>query len=157
VSIIMHGMAEDDVRLALADPTVAVASDGWVLHCVGAGMPHPRSFGTFVRVLGRYVRDEELLDLPTAVAKMTSLPASRLGWSDRGVLRPGAVADVACFDPDRVCDPSTFAEPWQLAEGVVHTLLRGQLVWEDGAPTGAAAGQVVRTMSEKGRSRRDPS
>jgi N-acyl-D-amino-acid deacylase len=88
---------------------------------------------------------------------MTSLPASRLGWTDRGVLRPGAVADVACFDPDRVSDPSTFAEPWQLAEGVAHTLLRGQLVWEDGAPTGAAAGQVVRTMSEKGRSRLDPS
>jgi N-acyl-D-amino-acid deacylase len=145
VSIIMHGMAEDDVRLALADPAVAVASDGWVLHCPGEGMPHPRSFGTFVRVLGRYVRDEGLLDLRTAVAKMTSLPASRLGWTDRGVLRPGAVADVACFDPERVFDLSTFDEPWQLAEGVVHTLLRGQFVWKDGAPTGVAAGQVVRT------------
>jgi N-acyl-D-amino-acid deacylase len=159
VSIIMHGMAEDDVRTALADPEVAVASDGWVLGCPGDGMPHPRSFGTFVRVLGRYTRDEGLLDLPTAVAKMTSLPASRLGWTDRGVLRPGAVADVACFDPDRVADPSTFAEPWQLAEGVIHTLLRGQSAWENGAFTGAAAGQVVRTVSEKGRIRQhhDPS
>jgi N-acyl-D-amino-acid deacylase len=159
VSIIMHGMAEDDVRTALADPGVAVASDGWVLGCPGDGMPHPRSFGTFVRVLGRYTRDEGLLDLPTAVAKMTSLPASRLGWTDRGVLRPGAVADIACFDPDRVADPSTFSEPWQLAEGVIHTLLRGQPVWEDGTPAGAAAGQVVRTVSEKGRIRQhhDPS
>jgi N-acyl-D-amino-acid deacylase len=159
VSIIMHGMAEDDVRTALADPEVAVASDGWVLGCPGDGMPHPRSFGTFVRVLGRYTRDEGLLDLPTAVAKMTSLPASRLGWTDRGVLRPGAVADIACFDPDRVADPSTFAEPWQLAEGVIHTLLQGQLAWENGAPTGAAAGQVVRTVREKGRIRQhhDPS
>jgi N-acyl-D-amino-acid deacylase len=159
VSIIMHGMAEDDVRTALADPAVAVASDGWVLGCPGDGMPHPRSFGTFVRVLGRYTRDEGLLDLPTAVAKMTSLPASRLGWTDRGVLRPGAVADIACFDPDRVCDPSTFSEPWQLAEGMIHTFLRGEPVWEDGAPTGAAAGQVVRTASEKGRIRHhhDPS
>ncbi|GAA1176730.1 N-acyl-D-amino-acid deacylase family protein [Pseudonocardia alaniniphila] len=159
VSIIMHGMAEDDVRTALADPAVAVASDGWVLSCPGDGMPHPRSFGTFVRVLGRYTRDEGLLDLPTAVAKMTSLPASRLGWTDRGVLRPGAVADIACFDPDRVGDPSTFSEPWQLAEGVIHTLLRGQPIWENGAPTGAAAGQVVRTVSEKGRIRHhhDPS
>ena len=153
VSIIMHGMAEDDVRTALADPAVAVASDGWVLGCPGDAMPHPRSFGTFVRVLGRYTRDEGLLDLPTAVAKMTSLPASRLGWADRGVLRTGAVADVACFDPDRVRDPSTFAEPWQLAEGVIHTIVRGQPVWENGAPTGAAAGQVVRTVNEKGRSR----
>ncbi|WP_433297867.1 N-acyl-D-amino-acid deacylase family protein [Pseudonocardia sp. CA-142604] len=159
VSIIMHGMAEDDVRTALADPAVAVASDGWVLSCPGDGMPHPRSFGTFVRVLGHYTRDEGLLDLPTAVAKMTSLPASRLGWTDRGVLRPGAVADIACFDPDRVGDPATFSEPWQLAEGVIHTLLRGQPVWEDGAFTGAAAGQVVRTVSEKGRIRQhhDPS
>jgi N-acyl-D-amino-acid deacylase len=159
VSIIMHGMAEDDVRTALADPDVAVASDGWILGCPGDGMPHPRSFGTFVRVLGRYTRDEGLLDLPTAVAKMTSLPASRLGWTDRGVLRPGTIADVACFDPDRVADPSTFSEPWQLAEGVIHTLLQGKPVWEHGAFTGAAAGQVVRTVSEKGRIRQhhDPS
>jgi N-acyl-D-amino-acid deacylase len=84
---------------------------------------------------------------------MTSLPASRLGWTDRGVLRPGALADVACFDPDRVADPSTFAEPWQLAEGVIHTFLRGQPVWENGAFTGAVVGQVVRTVSEKGRIR----
>ena len=149
VSIITHGMSEDDVAVALADPSVAVASDGWILHCPGDGKPHPRSFGTFVRVLGHYARDRGLLDLPTAVAKMTSLPASRLGWADRGVLRPGAVADLACFDPERVTDRSTFAEPWRLAGGVLHTLLRGRFVWEDGAATGAAAGQVVRTGSSR--------
>jgi N-acyl-D-amino-acid deacylase len=145
VSIVMHGMAEADVVLGLAEPSVAVASDGWVLHCPGEGMPHPRSFGTFARVLGHYTRDERVLDLPTAVAKMTSLPASRLGWADRGVLRPGAVADLACFDPERIHDRSTFAQPWQLAAGVVHTLLSGRFVWEDGAATGVAAGRIVRT------------
>jgi N-acyl-D-amino-acid deacylase len=113
-------------------------------------MPHPRSFGTFARVLGHYVRDEGLLALPTAVAKMTSLPASRLGWPDRGVLRPGAVADLACFDPERITDPATFARPWQLASGVVHTMLRGRFVWEDEAATGVAAGGVVRTGAPPG-------
>ncbi|MGW5365375.1 N-acyl-D-amino-acid deacylase family protein [Actinopolymorpha pittospori] len=144
-SIISHGMDEDDVRAILADPTVAVASDGWVLHCPGTGTPHPRSFGTFTRVLGHYVREAGVLDLATAVAKMTSLPASRLGWTDRGVIREGAVADLAVFDPAQVAGPSTFDEPWRLAEGVLHTLIGGTFVWEDGGPTGAPAGQVVRT------------
>ncbi|WP_020574752.1 N-acyl-D-amino-acid deacylase family protein [Actinopolymorpha alba] len=144
-SIISHGMAEDDVRAVLADPTVAVASDGWILRCPGAGTPHPRSFGTFVRVLGHYVRDVGVLDLPTAVAKMTSLPAARLGWSDRGVIRQGTVADLAVFDPDTVADLSTYDEPWQLARGVQHTLIGGEFGWESGAPTGAPAGRVIRT------------
>lgn len=144
-SIISHGMDEDDVRAILADPTVAVASDGWVLHCPGTGTPHPRSFGTFTRVLGHYVREAGVLDLATAVAKMTSLPASRLGWTDRGVIREGAVADLAVFDPAVVAGPSTYDEPWRLAEGVLHTLIGGTFVWEDGGPTGAPAGQVVRT------------
>ncbi|SDT17369.1 N-acyl-D-amino-acid deacylase family protein [Actinopolymorpha singaporensis] len=141
-SIISHGMAEDDVRTILADPAVAVASDGWILDCTGAGTPHPRSFGTFARVLGHYVRDG-VLDLPTAVAKMTSLPAARLGWRDRGVVRPGAVADLAVFDPDEVADPSSYDAPWQLARGVSYTLVAGTPVWENGAATGAAAGRVV--------------
>ena len=125
-------------------PDVAVASDGAALGCPGPGKVHPRSLGTFTRVLGRFVRDEGLVDLPTAVAKMTSLPASRLGWTDRGVLRPGAVADIAVFDPAAVIDNATFMDPWQVSTGVLHTFLAGTSVLEDGSPTGTGAGQVIR-------------
>lgn len=144
VNVVHHGMSEDDVRLVMSDPAVAVASDGGILECPGAGAPHPRNFGTFVRVLGRYVRDESLLDLPLAVRKMTALPASRLGWTDRGVIRAGAVADLAVVDPATVIDNSTYEDPWQLATGVRYTILGGTLVLDDGHPTNTPAGKVIR-------------
>ncbi|HSI92484.1 MAG TPA: D-aminoacylase [Jiangellaceae bacterium] len=144
VSVIHHSMAEEDVRLVMTQPFVAVASDGWVLECPGAGRPHPRSLGTFTRVLGHYTRDEQVLDLPAAVRKMTSLPAWRLGWTDRGVVRTGAVADLVAFDPDAVTDNATFDEPWQLSTGVEYTLLAGVPVLDGGRPTGIPAGRVLR-------------
>lgn len=144
LGVVHHGMSEDDVRTVLRDPEVAVASDGHVLGCHGRGRPHPRGLGTFTRVLGRYVRDENALDLTSAVRKMTSLPAARLGWTDRGVVRPGAVADLAVFDADTVRDRATYVDPWQLSAGVLHTFVAGTLVLEDGHPTGEAAGQVLR-------------
>lgn len=144
VAIVSHSMSEDDVRLVMRHPAVAVASDGWVLHCPGTGRPHPRSFGTFARVLGRYTRTERNLGLPEAVRKMTALPASRLGWTDRGVLRPGAVADLAVFDPATVTDHATYDDPWRTATGVLHTLIAGRPVVEDGAATGTPAGRVLR-------------
>ncbi len=147
IGIIHHSMAEDDVRLVMSTPYVSVASDGHVLGCPGDGQPHPRSLGTFVRVLGRYARELGVLSLPDAVRKMTSLPAGRLGWTDRGVLRRGAVADIAVFDPSTVVDNATFADPWQLASGVEYTLLAGTPVLDDGAPTGVGAGRVVRRPS----------
>ncbi|WP_166355325.1 N-acyl-D-amino-acid deacylase family protein [Phytoactinopolyspora limicola] len=144
VTVVIHGMSEDDVETVLRHPRVAVASDGWVLRAEGPGRPHPRSFGTFPRVLARYVRERGVLSLPEAVRKMTSLPASRLGWSDRGVIRVGAVADVVVFDPDNVADLSTYTEPWQLATGVDVVLVGGELAVNDGKPTGVHAGQVLR-------------
>ncbi|MGH8793783.1 MAG: N-acyl-D-amino-acid deacylase family protein [Stackebrandtia sp.] len=144
VHIIHHGMSEEEVRSVMRHESVSVASDGSAVACPGRGRSHPRSLGTFTRVLGRYVREEGVLALPEAVRKMTSLPASRLGWSDRGTLRPGAIADVAVFDPHAVADKATFADPWQLSEGVVHTLLDGHTVLESGKPTGTPAGRVVR-------------
>lgn len=141
--VVNHGMSEDDVRHVLRDPMVAVASDGHVLGCPGRGRPHPRGLGTFTRVLGRYARDEAVLPLPLAVCKMSALPASRLGWSDRGVLRPGAVADVAVFDPGTVLDRATYDDPWQLSTGVLHTFVGGVAVLRDGAPTGVPAGRVL--------------
>jgi N-acyl-D-amino-acid deacylase len=143
VGVVNHAMAEDDVRRILRDPTVAVASDGHVLGCPGRGRPHPRGLGTFTRVLGHYVRDTAVVDLPVAVAKMTSVPAARLGWTDRGVIRPGAVADIAVVDPATVRDRATFDDPWQLSTGVLHTLVAGRFVLEDGVPTGVAAGSVI--------------
>ena len=144
LGVVSHGMSDDDVHRVLRDPAVAVASDGHVLGCPGRGRPHPRSFGTFTRVLGRYVRDQDLLDLPTAVRLMTALPASRLGWQDRGVIRPGAVADLAVFDPATVRDEATFEDPWRLSTGVVHTLVAGRPVLQHGVPTGEPAGKVIR-------------
>ncbi|HEX6339088.1 MAG TPA: D-aminoacylase [Jiangellaceae bacterium] len=144
VSVVHHSMDEADVRQVMSRPYVAVASDGWVLECPGEGRPHPRSFGTFARMLGHYRRDEGLVDLPEAVRRMTSLPASRLGWSERGVVRAGAVADLVALDPETVRDNATFDDPWQLATGVKYTLLTGVPVLADGVPTGTPAGQVIR-------------
>lgn len=144
VSIVNHTMDEGDVRHVMAHPLVAVASDGSALGCPGPGRVHPRSLGTFVRVLGHYARDENLIALPEAIRTMTSLPATRLGWTDRGVIRPGTVADLAVFDPDRIADRATFDDPWQLATGVHHTLLAGTPVLRDGQATDAPAGRVVR-------------
>lgn len=144
ISVVNHSMSEDDVRMVMRHPLVAVASDSHTPGCPGRGRPHPRGLGTFTRVLGHYARDENVLGLPEAVRKMTSQPASRLGWPDRGVLREGAVADVAVFDPATVADRATFAEPWQLSVGVRHTVLAGVPVLADGAPTGAAPGRALR-------------
>ncbi|GAA1903376.1 D-aminoacylase [Streptomyces sodiiphilus] len=151
--IVHHSMSEDDVRRVMRHPAVAVASDGWVLGCPGRGLPHPRSLGTFARVLGRYARDERVLELPEAVRRMTSLPAARLRSRDRGVLRPGAVADLAVFDPDAVTDRATYDRPWQTATGVLHTVVAGRLVLEDGRATGEAPGRVLRGPGWSGRAR----
>lgn len=144
VSIINHAMTDDDLDRVLAHPLAAVASDGSELAISGAHQPHPRSFGTFTRVLGHYVRDRGVVDLPAAIHKMTGLPASRLGWSNRGVIRPGAVADLAVFDPESVTDRSTFDAPWQVSSGVIHTVIAGRPVLRDGTPTDDRPGRLVR-------------
>lgn len=144
VSIVNHAMSEADVTAALRHPQVSVASDGWVMRPTGEGRPHPRSFGTFTRVLGHYVRDTGVLDWPEAVRKMTGLPASRLGLTDRGRLAPGLVADIAVFDPGTVAELSTFDDPWRLSTGFDTVLVAGRTVLEDGRPTGERPGTVLR-------------
>ncbi|ANY09449.1 N-acyl-D-amino-acid deacylase family protein [Pseudonocardia sp. HH130630-07] len=143
VGIVNHAMAEEDVDTVLRHPMVSVASDGWVLEPSGPGVPHPRSFGTFARVLGRYVRERGVLSVEEAVRKMTSLPAGRLGLADRGVLRAGAAADVAVLDPATVTDRSTYTRPWQLSDGVHAVLVNGVPSLLDGALTGRAGGRVL--------------
>ncbi|TCP45069.1 N-acyl-D-amino-acid deacylase [Tamaricihabitans halophyticus] len=143
VGIVNHAMAEQDVETVLRHPAVAVASDGWTMDARGDGMPHPRSFGTFSRVLGRYVRERGVLTLEDAIRKMTSLPAERLRLTDRGLLRQGAAADLVVFDPETVLDRSTYLDPWQLSEGMQAVLLNGVPVLRDGTPTGARSGKVL--------------
>ncbi|ARA94004.1 N-acyl-D-amino-acid deacylase [Rhodothermaceae bacterium RA] len=140
---VFHSMGEEDVRRIMQHPMTMIASDGGV-PAPGEGVPHPRNYGTFARVLAHYVRDEQVLSFEEAVRKMTSLPASRLGLADRGVLRVGARADVTVLDPATVQDHATFTEPHRYATGVVHVFVNGTAVLRDGEPTGARPGQVLR-------------
>lgn len=143
VAIVNRAMSEQDVQEVLRHSHVSVASDGWTMSTTGSGQPHPRSFGTFARVLGHYVRDVGLLSVEEAVRKMTSLPASRLGLKDRGLIRTGMVADLCLFDPATVRDNATFESPWQLASGVSHVLVNGKFAWRDGAVSEQRHGQVL--------------
>jgi N-acyl-D-aspartate/D-glutamate deacylase len=138
---------EKDMNLALAQPWCSIGSDGSAYATEGPlrrGMPHPRSFGTFPRILGVYVRELGQLRLEDAVRKMTSLNAAKLGISDRGLLRAGTFADVVVFDPARIIDRATYEDPFQYSEGVVHVIVNGQLVLEDGKHTGQRPGSAIR-------------
>lgn len=141
-SAIFHAIHEDDLVRILKDPLTMVASDGGV-EIPGRGVPHPRSYGTFARVLGLYVREKRVLTLEDAVRKMTSLPAARLGLQDRGVLRPGMKADIVIFDAARIRDRATFADPHQYAEGVNYVIVNGAVVLEDSKITEARPGKVL--------------
>ena len=133
-TIIGHSMTDSDIKAFYQQPWVMVASDG------GVGALHPRGAGTFPRVLGLYVRQRHWLTLPEAIRKMTSLPAQRLGWKDRGVIREGAFADLVIFNPDTIIDRSTYANPAALPTGIERVFVNGVLVWDAGKPTGERPG-----------------
>ena len=126
-------------------PSLATATHGcWKNVLISSSrMAHPRGAGTFPRVLGVYVRERKWVTLEEAVRKMTSLPASRLKMKDRGEIKSGAFADLVLFNPDTVKDNSTFAEPFKIATGIEKVFVNGQIVWEDGKPTGAKPGRVL--------------
>jgi dihydroorotase/N-acyl-D-amino-acid deacylase len=140
---IYHVLDEGDVRRIMQHPQVMIASDGR-LSTPGDGHPHPRSYGTFPRVLGHYVRDEHVLTLEQGVHKMTGMPAARLGLTDRGVLKAGAIADLVVFDPARIADQSTFTAPHQYAVGIDYVLVNGVAAVEGGKFTDSRAGRVLR-------------
>ena len=145
--MILFQLDEADLRRALVHPEVMIGSDGSSLAIegeFGAGKPHPRSYGTFPRVLARYVREQPLLSLEQAVRKMTGLPARRLGLRDRGVLAAGARADVVCFDRERVADLATYEDPHRYAAGIGDVVVNGRLVISGGEHTGALPGHVLR-------------
>jgi N-acyl-D-amino-acid deacylase len=139
---IFHAISEEDLQRILVHPATMVASDGEI-PIFGRNHPHPRSYGTFARVLGVYVREKQLLPLEAAVRKMSAFPAQRLGLSDRGVLRQGLKADVVVFDPAQVRDTATFEKPHNYAEGVTHVVVNGEVVFENGAMTPARPGRVL--------------
>ena len=137
---------EDNLRMQLRHPAVMIGTDAGVCATSGplsAGFPHPRHYGTFPRILARYVREQGVLTLEEAVRKMTGLPAQRLRWSERGLLRPGQRADVVLFDPATVADRATYEAPHQYPVGLPHVLVNGQFVKRDGAHTGARPGRVI--------------
>ncbi|HMV50750.1 MAG TPA: amidohydrolase family protein, partial [Blastocatellia bacterium] len=138
--------AEEDMRYALKQPFVSIGSDGTAVKTEGplaAGHPHPRYYGTFPRVLGRYVREEKLISLEEAVRKMTSANAAKIRVYDRGLLRPGQWADVTIFNPATVVDNATFEKPHQYASGIEYVFVNGKPVLERGAHTGARPGAIL--------------
>ncbi len=142
-SMVFHVMDERDVQRIMRHPWTAIASDGSISE-PGPSVPHPRNYGTFPRVLGRYVRELKVLSLPEAVRKMTSLPAARMGLTDRGTIAVGLMADLVVFDPKTVADRATFTQPHQYPVGIPHVVVNGQVEVENGAMTSARAGRVLR-------------
>jgi N-acyl-D-amino-acid deacylase len=139
---IFHAIDEADLERILRHPATMIASDGEV-PIFGRASPHPRSYGTFARVLAVYVRERSTITLADAVRRMSAFPAQRLGLHDRGVLRPGLKADLVVFDPDRVRDTATFERPHQYAEGFTVVITNGQIVYRDGKMTAARPGVVL--------------
>ncbi len=139
---IFHAIGEEDLERILRHPATMIASDGGI-PIPGEGVPHPRSYGTFARVLAVYVRERGVLTLEEAVRKMSSFPAARLGLADRGLVRPGMKADLAVFDPAKVRDVATFEKPHQYSEGFSLVVVNGQIVLENGVVTPARPGRVL--------------
>lgn len=140
--IISFNMHESDIRTLMDRPWTMTASDGDLVP-MGRGFPHPRAYGTFPRKLRRYVIEEEVVDLASAIRSMTSLPANVFRMRDRGVLRAGAFADVVVFDLARVADRATYDKPHQLSEGMVHVLVGGRFALEEGRVTEGTHGRVL--------------
>jgi N-acyl-D-aspartate/D-glutamate deacylase/sugar lactone lactonase YvrE len=150
VSTVFAHHTEEDMTVALIQPWCSIGSDGSALAIEGPlrrGNPHPRSFGTFTRVLGVYARERGLLRLEDAVRKMTSLNAAKIGLRDRGFLRTGAFADFAIFDEKRIIDRATYEDPFQYSAGVEYVIVNGQVVIDKGVHTGARPGRALRHTS----------
>lgn len=136
--VVCNSMSEADVKAFYQRPWVMVSSDG------GIGGKHPRGTGTFPRVLGRFVRENNWFSLEEAVRKMTLMPAKRLGLKDRGIIKKGAKADLVLFDKDKVIDRNTFTVPQTLSEGIETVWVNGKTVWNEGKVTGTMAGEILR-------------
>jgi N-acyl-D-amino-acid deacylase len=148
--VVNFNMLDEDVDSVMRHPAVMFGTDGYSLApygILGKGKPHPRSYGTYPRVLAKYVRESRLLTIENAIRKMTSLPAQKLGLQDRGLIKEGMYADIVVFDPEKVTDKATFADPHQYAEGIQYVIVNGKTVVEKGKHTGSLSGRVLRKMA----------
>jgi N-acyl-D-amino-acid deacylase len=139
-------MSSDNVVQQLRHPAMMIGTDGRGIPFDGplaTGLPHPRNFGTFPRVLGEYVREQQVLTLPEAIHKMTGLPAKTLGFRDRGLLKTGYKADVVVFDPDTVSDRATYLNPFQPPLGIPFVFVNGVRVVDNGKHTSARPGRIL--------------
>ena len=141
VTVILHAMSEEDVRTVMRHPSTMIGSDGIPTL---EGKPHPRLYGTFARVLGRYARDEKLFSLAEGVHRMTGFAARKFGLRDRGVVRQGAIADLVLFDPRRIIDRGTWEDPKRTPDGIEAVYVVGVKAVAGGKPTGARKGRVLR-------------
>jgi N-acyl-D-amino-acid deacylase len=147
MSVAVFAMFEQDIALALKQPWVSVDNDSQGTApdgLLGKEHPHPRAYGTFPRILRKYVREEKLLTLPDAIRKFSALPAQRVRLTDRGVLKQGLWADIVVFDPEKIRDLATFENPNQLSEGMEYVLVNGVPVIDGGKMTDALPGKVLR-------------
>jgi N-acyl-D-amino-acid deacylase len=147
VSSVFFTMSEDNVRKAVGLPWMSFCSDAASMASEGVFLStstHPRAYGSFARVLGKYVRDERAVSMQEAIRRLTAFPADTLGLERRGHLVPGHYADVVVFDPNRIADQATFDRPHQYATGMAHVFVNGEQVLKDGDHTGVLSGRVVR-------------
>ncbi|HUQ50297.1 MAG TPA: D-aminoacylase [Terriglobales bacterium] len=154
ISMVYFAMNEDDVKLAMQQPWVSVGSDGTALNSdpnsrLSSGKPHPRSYGTFTRVLGRYVREQKVISIENAIRKMTSLAAQQMGIHDRGLIRKEMKADVVILDEAKVIDKATFESPHQYGEGIDYVIVNGKVVLDQGKHTGERPGVVIMGPGKK--------
>ena len=140
---IYHCLNEEDVKRIMSHPNVMHASDGSTIE-FGKAQPHPRSYGTYPRILGRYVREASLIPLTESIRKMTSLPASVLGLHDRGMIKNNFWADLVIFDPKKIIDNATWENPHQFPSGISWVLVNGKIVIEKGEKSGKLTGKVLK-------------
>ncbi|MBC8231462.1 D-aminoacylase [bacterium] len=143
ISVIWLAMREDNLQAILKHPMVMVASDGH-LRVFGKGISHPRNFGTFPRVLGKYVREEKLFSIEEGIHKMTAMPAKKLGFKDRGIIKKGLIADLVVFDQENVIDKATFENGSQYPVGIKYVIVNGKIAVENEKTTSEKAGKILR-------------
>jgi len=145
--IVIFNMKEENLKKILSHPLVGVGTDGSAKAPYGPlrkGKPHPRSYGTFPRILGKYVREEKLVPFTDMIKKITSIPAKKFGFERRGILRGGYYADIVVFDQGKVIDKATWTQPHQYPEGIEYVVVNGQLVIDRGEHTGSLPGKILR-------------
>ena len=148
ISMAVFGMSEENRQREIQFPGMMFGTDGVGMATTGPmakGVPHPRSYGAFPRILGRFVRDLKAIELEQAIYKMTGMPAAKLRLNDRGLIKPGLAADLVIFDPAEISDQATYDNPHQYADGIFHVIVNGDLVVQEAAHTGARPGRILNT------------